>query len=340
MMTSVPGSGAKAVLLTVASILTLWGALGTFGRTGGYTDALFEPDYTILHAPEDGPLAEAGFQPGDSVVTVEGIPVEELGMYSRWPRSLARSPGESLNMTVERNGELISGEVVFREQPSSIRKMRLGLFVVLLSFLWAGAWAFLTIPSIHASRLAAVGLAAGISIPGPSLGTWNGLADHVNVAAEVLFLLLLSRFLLFFPEPKKMAQSKLWTGVMFSPWIILLGCLVVELIFHPRFYHSFGGYLGLAMLFYLLSAIVALIHSWARTPKGEVGASGLGWVLAGMGVGLGGILLWAVDAFLLGGFDIPGTNWAPILFAVVPIGMALGVRRGSLRAARPSGTPD
>jgi hypothetical protein len=104
---------------------------------------------------------------------------------------------------------------------------------------------------------------------------------------------------------------------------------VVELIFHPRFYHSFGGFLGLVMLFYLLSIIAALIHSWVKTPKQDVGPSGLGWVLLGMGIGFSGILLWAVDFLVLSGFDIPGTNWAPVLFAVAPIGMALGVKRGS-----------
>jgi hypothetical protein len=329
-MASAPGFMAKLILLTVASFLTLYAMLGVFGRRDGYTDALFEPDYTILHAPEDGPLAEAGFQSGDSVITVEGMPVQELGMYSRWPRSLARSPGESLSITVERNGELISGDVVFREQPSSIKRMQIGLLVVLLSFLWAGVWVFLKSSSVHAASLAAVGLAAGFAIPGPSLGTWDGLADHVNVAAEVLLLLLLFRFLLLFPRPKKLGYARLSTAVMYAPWIVLVGCLVVELVFHPLFYHSFGGLIGLAMLFYFLSGLMALVHSWIKTPWADLGASGLGWVLAGMGLGIGGVLLWAVDALFMTGFDIPGSNWAPVLFAMVPVGMALGVRRATV----------
>ena len=86
-----------------AAVILTWGIVGLFsGTDAGYTDALFEPDYTILHVPDGGPLDEAGFQPGDSVVTVEGIPVTELGMYSRWHRSLSRRPGESLTMVVER----------------------------------------------------------------------------------------------------------------------------------------------------------------------------------------------------------------------------------------------
>lgn len=318
---------ATVVLLTVG--LTVFGLLGVFGRGEGYTDALFEPDYTILHAPEDGPLAEAGLLPGDSVVSVEGIPVVDLGMYSRWPKSLARAPGESLTMTVDREGELVTGEIVYLEQPSSVKKMQFGLLVVLLCFLWVGVWAGLRVPSSHSVRLTALGLAAGFALPGPSLGAWNGIADHINVAAEVLWLLLLLRFLLFFPKPKALAQAHLSTVLMYAPWVILLGCLGIELAFHPRFYHSFGGFLGLVMLLYLISAIVALIHSWVTTPRDEVFSSGLGMVLAGFGLGIGGVILWAVDALLLPGFDIPGTNWAPILFGLIPIGMALGVRRAA-----------
>ena len=317
----------KAAAILVAVVLTVFGLLGMVMRNDGYTDALFEPDYTILYAPEDGPLAEAGFLPGDSVVSVEGIPLVNLGMYSRWPRSLARAPGESLTMTVEREGELVSGEVVFPEQPPSIKKMQFGLLVVLLSFLWAGVWAFLAVPSVHSPRLLAIGLAAGFSMPGPSLGAWEGIADHIVVSAEVLWLLLLLRFFLSFPKPKKIAQAHLSTALIFAPWVILVGCMVVELAFHPRFYHSFGGFIGIVMLSYVVSAISALVHSWVKLPKEQVTTSGLGWVLAGMGLGVGGVIFWAMDALLIQGFDIPGSNWAPILFGLIPFGMVLGVRR-------------
>lgn len=321
----------KAVFLTAAVLLTASGVRSLLGKTSGYTDALFEPDYTLQIVPPDGVLAEAGFLPGDSVLTVEGIPVVELGMYSRWPRSLARAPGESLTMTVERGGELVTGEIVYREQPPGIRKMRFGFLLVLLAFLWSGAWALFFIPSPHSGRLAAIGLAAGLAIPIPNAGSWAGVTDHINVAAEALLILLLLRFFLFFPKPKKIAQAHFTTVLIYAPWVILVGCLVVELLFHPRFYHTFGGLIGLLLLGYLLLALAALVHSCIKTPKEEVRPSGLGWILAGFGLGVGGLLLWAVDALLLQGFDIPGSNWAPVLFGMIPIGMALGVRRAERR---------
>jgi hypothetical protein len=332
-MKSLASPRQRAYILVVAVILTASGIWSLFGNTNGYTDALFEPNYTILHVPPGGPLAEAGFLAGDSAISVEGIPVVELGMYSRWPRSLARAPGESLTMVVERDGELVTGEIVYGEQPEGIQKMRFGLLLVLLAFLWSGVWALFSIPSPHSGRLAAIGLAAGLSIPPPNMGRWTGLTDHINVAAEVFWILLLLRFFLFFPKPKKLAQAHLTTVLIFAPWVILLGCLVVELLYHPRFYHTFGGYIGIVLLGYLLPAVAALVHSWVRTPRGELGPSGLGWILAGIGLGLAGVLFWAVDALLLQGVDIPGSSWAPVLFGVVPIGMALGVRRAVRKGA-------
>ena len=82
---------------------------------------------------------------------------------------------------------------------------------------------------------------------------------------------------------------------------------------------------------YLLSAILFVFGlkmlSHPETARRGNFWAGLGMVLAGMAVGLGGVIFWAVDALAFQAFDVPGSNWAPVLFGVIPIGMALGVRR-------------
>ncbi len=330
-----PPRANRWIFLVVAIVLTGLGLEGVFGNDLGYTNALFEPDYTISYVPADGPLAEAGFLAGDSVVSVEGIPVVELGMYSRWPHSLSRRPGESITMVVDRAGELVSGEVIYRQLPASSKKLQAGALVVLLAFLWAGVWALFSVQASraipHAKRLAFMGLAAGLSVQVPYAGSWNGLVEHVHMAAMVLWVLLLFRFFLFFPRPKKMALSHLTTLVIYLPWVALIVCLVVELVFHPRFYHSFGAFMGLLLFSFLILAVASFVHGWVKTPREEMGPSGMRPVLLGMAIGFGGILLWLGDEFLLQGFDIPGTAWAPVLMGVVPVGLALGVRRAALR---------
>ena len=331
-MNSASGNGRKVFYLVAATILTVLGGVGVFGNDQGYTNALYQPDYTIVYAPPDGVLAEAGFQAGDSVLTVEGIPVTELGMYSRWPRELSRRPGESITMVVDRDGEQVTGEIVYRDPPASSRAMQAGGLVVFLVFTWVGVAALFAAPSSpHAHRLALMGLAAGLAVQFPYAGSWNGLVEHVHMAAMLLWTILFFRFFLFFPRAKGAARAHFTTLASYLPWAVAVGCLVVELIFHPRFYHTFGFFIGLLMFAYLILAVVAFIHGWVKTPRAEMASSGMGWVLAGMALAIAGILFWMTDALLMPSLDIPGSGWAVTLMAAIPVGLLMGVRRAALR---------
>jgi len=314
-------------LLAGAVALTLWGLIGTFRSHVGYTDALYWPDYTIPYVAPGGVLEEAGFQPGDSVLSVEGIPVTTLGMYSRWPRSLARRPGESVEMVVERDGRLVTGAVVYRERPPGVAKTSLVVVTVALSFLWLGMWSLFTTPTSHASRLAIIGLVVAVGLPGPNLGTWNGVKDHIQVASEVLWAILVLRVFLRFPVEKRAARSRLAGIALWAPWLVLLGCLGVELAYHPRFYHSFGGFVGLLLLAYVVLALAAVGHTWATLSRAELRASGMGFVLLAILVAVVPNLVAIAGWLVPPGFDTPGQGAFPYLVALIPVGMALGVRR-------------
>ena len=322
----------QALFVAASLTFTALAVLGVVqSRKAGYTDALFEPNYVIAHAPEGGPLAEAGFQAGDSVVAVEGIPLVELGMYSRWPRSLSRGPGESLRMTALRQGQEVSGDVVFRERPAGAWKANFGAAVVLLSFLWFGVWALLSVGTEAARLLALLGLALSVEAAGGfQAGSWSGVVDHVKVACGVLGTLLLARFFLLFPAPKRRSSGRVATGLLFLPWLFLLGCLGVELAFHPRYYNSFGGVIGLEMLGYVLLALGAMIHTAVTLPRQERRDSGIGIILLGMGAAVALTLVAAVD-FFFPALAIPGSGWLALGFALIPLSMALGVRKAALR---------
>jgi hypothetical protein len=313
-------------LLGLAVLLTAWGGAGLLTQPRGYTDALYEPDFTIRQAPEGGVLADAGFQAGDTVVAVEGIPVEELGMYSRWPRSLSREPGESLRMTVRRGGRLVEGSVVALERPASVRTGGRVLLLFTQAFLWLGMWLLFTTPTAHAGRMALLGIVAGFATPGPNLGSLNGFRDHLEVAGEVLFLILLLHFLLLFPRAKRPARSP-WIGLIYVPWVGLLLLQVAELVTHPRMYHSLGGYLGILFLSYILASGMTVIHTAATLPAEEHAPSGMGPVLVGWAVAFFPNLLVAAGWVVPPGWEVPGARWFPFLLLAIPVGMALGVRR-------------
>lgn len=308
-------------------VLAAWGLAGTFGHRGGYTDALFEPDYTILYVPPGGPLDQAGFQPGDSVISVEGIPVEDLGMYSRWPLSLSREPGQALRLVVERAGQRVHGDVVFREPPPGSLRRRVIALVVGLSFLVCGMWAFFVVPSVHSATLLGMGVALALALPGPNLGTWNGVRDHLQLAGSVLWALLLLRFFLWFPERKGVTRRRGFGAALFGPWLVLLGCLVLELLYHPRFYHSFGGFAGLLSTAYLVLAVAAIGHTLIRTPLATLRGSGMAVVLVGLALAVVPNLVALVGWLVPPGYSTPGQAYFPLLVAFIPVAMALGIRR-------------
>ena len=92
------------VLLIVAVAMLAWGVAGFIDRAdsgrGGFT---YSPDYVVNYVSGSGAASEAGLEIGDRVITVEGIAVEDLPLYSRWPRSLAAKAGDTRRLVVERD---------------------------------------------------------------------------------------------------------------------------------------------------------------------------------------------------------------------------------------------
>ncbi|HSM16844.1 MAG TPA: PDZ domain-containing protein, partial [Gemmatimonadales bacterium] len=209
-------------------------------RSQGYSDAFYGPDYVVQGVIPGGLADSAGFRPGDRVVTVESIPVEGLGMQSRWPRALAPRVGQTQRFVVERGGELITLHVTYGPTPRSVIMLRLGAALVGLAFLWAGVWALFKVGTVHAEKLAAIGLAAGVGMlgMGPNLGRLNGVVGHISFASLILWAALLLRFFLTYPITKRAGASAVTTGIIYGLWVLFLPLLVLELVTHPALYHT------------------------------------------------------------------------------------------------------
>lgn len=327
-MASLP-SHRPTVLLT-AVLITLWALAGFIvNRNQGFSDAFYGPDYVVPGVIPGGPGEVAGFRAGDRVVTVEHIPVEGLGMQSRWPRALTPRVGQSQRIVVDRGGELVTLDVTYGPTPRSVIMLRLGGALVGLAFLWSGVWALFTAGSLHAQKLAAIGLAAGIGMlgMGPNLGRLNGVVGHISFAALILWAAFLLRFFLTYPTTKRPGASTMTTRIIYGLWVLFLPLLVVELMVHPTLYHTYGGPGYLLMLTYLILALLAVVHTWVTTPRAELARSGMSIVLIGLAIGLVPALVGFVDWAFLRDFDIPTSIYWPMLIAVIPLAMALGVRR-------------
>jgi len=90
-----------AWMLAGAVVVVAWGSVGLYqGLHSGFSGGLYDPEYRVPGVRPGGLADRSGFQPGDRVISVQGRPVEELGMESRWPRSLVPRSGESRRFIV------------------------------------------------------------------------------------------------------------------------------------------------------------------------------------------------------------------------------------------------
>lgn len=315
----------RALFLTGGLIIIAWGSIGLYeGLNSGFSGGLYDPEYRVRAVRRGGLADKSGFKPGDRVISVEGRPVEELGMESRWPRSLVPRVGESRQFVVERNGERIPIDVVFPPPFSAAVNNRIAAALVGLAFLGFGLWAFLTVETRHARTLAHIGLAAGVSASlglGPHLGSWNGVQGHISTAADVLMFILLLCFFVTFPTPKRVSESRLAAWLVYGAWGCLLLFLLAELIVHPALYYKTGSVAGPLVLVYVALIVAAIIHTVVKTPRAELRESGMYLILAG-------ILLWilATAISIASGLSLPGWAYALVITAI-PLTMTLAVRR-------------
>ena len=104
----------RVSLAAVALGLIAWGGIGFYqGLHRGFSGGLYDPQYVVPGVMPGTMADKAGFKAGDRVISVEGRPVEELGMESRWPRSLRPRIGQAQRFVVERNGERLTLKVVY-----------------------------------------------------------------------------------------------------------------------------------------------------------------------------------------------------------------------------------
>ncbi len=315
-----------AWLVVAAVALTVWGIIGIVQRRdlgrGGY---FYGPDYIVSSVSPEGAGAKAGIQVGDRVLSVGGIPVQELPMQSRWTQPRV---GESLLIEVERNGESVAIEVVYgrsRLDPvvSGLRTLMVGL-----SFLGLGLWAYVRAPTRHAWTVALMGLAMALSVVrGPHLGAWDGVASHINIASAVLFVALLLHFLLTFPQAGRFGGSRQTARLIYGVWLLYVAFLVVELIVHPALYAAYGFLGFMLLLAYGVLVLATAIHAFVKTRRIELRESGLGVVLLGLLVAIVPNLAYVAVRIFLPGITLPAPSYVTVLLIAIPLTLVIGVRK-------------
>lgn len=325
-------SGRPTSLYLLASVVILaWGVAGFLDRKEiGPVGYYYGPNHVVMEVSEGSAGERAGIQVGDRLVSVQGTPSEELPMQSRWPQPRT---GETHTLVLDRDGERITTEITYDGPTRDPEWQFAKTLIVGLAFLGFGLWSLVAVHTGYGRLVAYLCLALAYGLfQGPHLGTWDGIASHVEIAAGLLGLGLLLRFLLLFPKPKKAGLNPAVTRTLVGAFALFLVVSTVELLVHPALYNIHGIITGIFILGVVALILLSAGHSVIKLPLKAIVDSGIGLVVLGLVVSLGPPLIQMVIRLVIPDFSLPGLGESQLLLAAIPAGLALGVRKHSRMA--------
>jgi hypothetical protein len=168
---------------------------------------------------------------------------------------------------------------------------------------------------------------------GPPAVLPGALLDFVRTHLGFFVTVLLCHFLLIFPRRKRVFRKAWAPWVLYLPFFVFFALGVASGFGYPAFRTQHVSAAIWTELPLLILCLVALIHSWITTPRGERWSSGIGWVTLGLAAAFIPFLLIALVGLVVPGFEMPGQQYLSLLGALIPAGLALGVMRGTAPGA-------
>lgn len=324
--------------LVPAALLLIWGFWGLVdlgnNSNGGFA---WERSSVVLSVDPDGPAAQAGLQEGDRILTMDGIPVEDLRALRSRPRT---EIGETRVLVVERTDET-SGvttteniEITYARMPAGDRTMDIVAGLLGLVFLLSGLVVFLKVQNTPSLLFAIVGFGfAGMLLPTPYIGSYGPRI----LVANVFFLAFLTAFasllhlLLIFPTPKPVMERKDRWKLIYLPVVLyaLLG-MVNLLIDIPGVLSAPGAFaLGAILIGYAVLSLAALVHSFLTAAPRERIEWGLNLLLGGVIVGLVPITAMMVAGLFVRTDLLPGLDFLFLTLILIPISFGVALLRGT-----------
>ena len=334
----VPG---RNIILGFLALAIVWGLFGSLDQKNIPYRGFGWNSEGVTRVAAGGPAAQAGLQVGDRILSIGGVATDDRSARQRQPRALI---GETRDLVVERTDEATGATttetlpITYSPQPtSSVTDWLPGLAIGLV-FLLCGVTVYLRAPSRPTLLFCALCLCLGaVMMPGPYLASF-ALRMVQEVLVMVGFLggfVLMLHFLLSFPKRKQfLERPDAWM------WVYLPGAGAAALGIILDFLGPGSGILaniltivmGIILLAYMVSSIVAMVHTYVRTTPAERTEFGLTYVLWGVIAGLVPIGLMLVVS-LFGGYP-PGGEYYYLALFLIPVAFAVAL----LKAGR-SGAP-
>jgi hypothetical protein len=326
-----------------AALLVIWGIVGLsdMGKTGN--GGFSWGNSVVLAVDPGGPADRAGLREGDRILTMDGIPSNDLEALQRQPRT---EVGETRVLEVQRTDEVTGAtttetvEVTYGQWPARDRTFNLIAGVIGLVFLSTGLLVFLKAPGTPSLLFAIVGFGfAGILLPSPYIGA-TGVRQFVSTLFFLAFLTAfaaLLHLLLTFPKRKRLVEKKYVWPMIYLPVAVFALAGIVNLLADiplDRLRVPAALFLGTLLIGYAILSLVALIHSFVTAAPEERAEEGLNFMLAGVVVGLLPLTCLMVAGLFIRTDTLPGTDFLFLTLILIPISIGAALVK-SARGGQP-----
>jgi hypothetical protein len=328
-----------------AVLVFAWGLFGLMDQRNASYAGFDWSSAAVLRVDAGSPAESAGLRVGDRLLSIGGVPVDNLRALQQQPRAAV---GETRMLEVERTDASTGAKttetipLTYGPEPAGDAATSLVIALVGLIFLLSGIIAYVTAPSTTTFLFAVVGLCFGASmLPGPYI---QAPAQRTFVSF-VVFLALFSGFaallhlMLVFPYRKEVIKQRWTRYLLYLPVAIVLLAETPAVLGGPSTGLpgvTLAYFNGIVLLGYAVLSVLALVHSYVRANPTDRQNGGLNILLAGLIVGLLPIGATVVAGMFGVRVDLlPGANYYQLTLVLIPASIALALVKGA-RKARPS----
>lgn len=339
-MTNASQTWQRNILLTAALAIVMYGLFSALDAPHYTYTGYSRRGSTIVKVEGGSPAAAAGLRPGDTVDSVNGVPLRRIGDLEH-----RLTTGEIWQLAVRRNGTILTLNLTPTGQPAiEIIRARsrsfLGLCLVVFPL-----WAFLTSPGAATMLLAVAGLTFGFIAPWPPYvppGILRRAGDATTVLALIIGMVAVVHFLLVFPFRGRFIERRWATWLLYAPAATMAIPSVGNVFLPPSLRLStrlLGAVSAVLILAYCVSAIVLLVQRYVTTPRAERSKHGLDLVLGSTLAVVVPFIVFAVGPVLWPAMMNAHDAYFPYAaatFSVVPLAFSVAAAR-SARSTRTSG---
>ena len=321
-----------------AALVLIWGLVGLMDQRNASYAGFDWSRAAVLRVDAGSPADGAGLRVGDRILSIGGIPVDNLRELQRQPRAAI---GETRMLLVERADTTTGAKanetiaLTYGPEPAATVARSLVTTVVGLVFLLSGIIAYVTAPSTTTFLFAVVGLSVGASLlPGPYIQATaqRTFVSFVSFLALLVGLAALLHLTLVFPQRKELVKWKWTRHLIYLPVVIILLVGIPIILAGPSSGAGLVVLNGIVLVAYAVLSVLALIHSYVRANPTDRRDHGLDVLLAGLVAGLLPIGTLVVAGFFVRADLLPGTDYAHLTLVLIPISIALALVKGAEKA--------